>query len=258
MKALRTVFMSLVMLLLYAPIFVMIVFSFNSAKSTSIFKGFSVRWYKELFLYNSNLIDALKNTLLLAVISAVIATVLGTVAAVGIAKMRKKWLKSAVMTATNIPMMNPDVVTGISMMLMFVSVGKLLSLTSSVNFFTILFDDFFNENMKLFTFEGCFISFRIFLTHFKENIRTGALHSFRNLIRHLGSRSTFLLRVLKYMHLVEVYSFQILYCFSKFFLCFSSEANDYIGCKSRSVEVATDSVAGFDKFFNGIFTVHSF
>lgn len=138
MKALRTVFMSLVMLLLYAPIFVMIVFSFNSAKSTSIFKGFSVRWYKELFLYNSNLIDALKNTLLLAVISAVIATVLGTVAAVGIAKMRKKWLKSAVMTATNIPMMNPDVVTGISMMLMFVSVGKLLSLTSSVNFFTIL------------------------------------------------------------------------------------------------------------------------
>ena len=88
MKALRTVFMSLVMLLLYAPIFVMIVFSFNSAKSTSIFKGFSVRWYKELFLYNSSLIDALKNTLLLAVISAVIATVLGTVAAVGIAKMR--------------------------------------------------------------------------------------------------------------------------------------------------------------------------
>lgn len=138
MKTLRRLFVSIVMLLLYAPILVMIVFSFNSVKSTSIFKGFSFRWYEELFLYNSDLIEALKNTLILAIISSIIATILGTVAALGIMKMKRKWVQSTVMSVTNIPLMNPEVVTGISMMLMFVFIGKMLGSVNSVNFFTIL------------------------------------------------------------------------------------------------------------------------
>ena len=138
MKTLRSIFIAIILLLLYAPIFVMILFSFNSANSTSIFEGFSLRWYENLFLYGGDLLLALRNTLILAVLSSVIATVLGTVTAVGISKMRKKWLKSTVMSVTNIPLMNPEVVTGISLMLMFVFVGKMLSIANSVNFFTIL------------------------------------------------------------------------------------------------------------------------
>lgn len=138
MKAVRTVFLTAVMLILYAPILVMIVFSFNSANSTSIFEGFSLRWYENLFLYGGDLFGALRNTLILAVLSSVISTVLGTVTAVGIVKLRKKWLQSTVMSVTNIPLMNPEVVTGISMMLMFIFVGKMLGLANSVNFFTIL------------------------------------------------------------------------------------------------------------------------
>ncbi len=138
MKTLRKIFIGAVMFLLYAPIFVMIVFSFNSANSTSVFEEFSLRWYKNLFLYGGDLFDALRNTLVLALVSSAIATVLGTVTAVGIMKLRSKWVKSALMSVTNIPLMNPEVVTGISMMLMFVFIGRLLNLAESVNFFTIL------------------------------------------------------------------------------------------------------------------------
>ncbi len=138
MKTLRHVFLGAVLLLLYAPIFVMIVFSFNSANSTSIFEGFSLRWYENLFLYGGDLFDALRNTLTLALLSSVVSTVLGTVTAVGIFKMRSKYLKSTVMSVTNIPMMNPEVVTGISMMLMFVFIGRILNVANSVNFATIL------------------------------------------------------------------------------------------------------------------------
>lgn len=138
MKAIRGIFIGLVLLLLYAPIVVMIVFSFNSANSTSIFEGFSLRWYQDLFMYGGDLLGALRNTLILAVLSSVISTSLGTVAAVGIMKMKKQWVKRSVMSVTNIPLMNPEVVTGISMMLMFVFVGQMLNLANSVNFFTIL------------------------------------------------------------------------------------------------------------------------
>lgn len=138
MKAVRTVFLAVIMLILYAPILVMIVFSFNSANSTSIFEGFSLRWYENLFLYGGDMFGALRNSLILAVFSSVVATVLGTVTAVGIVKLKKKWLQSTVMSVTNIPLMNPEVVTGISMMLMFIFIGKMLGLTNSVNFVTIL------------------------------------------------------------------------------------------------------------------------
>ncbi|MBQ4155993.1 MAG: extracellular solute-binding protein, partial [Clostridia bacterium] len=122
---------------LYAPIAVMVFFSFNSSTSTYVFDGFSLKWYKELF-NSSTTVTALKNTLLLAVLSAIIATVFGTIAAVGIYNMRSKALKQTVMGVTNIPMMNPDVVTGVSLMLLFVFIGRILALSNSLSFYTLL------------------------------------------------------------------------------------------------------------------------
>ncbi len=137
MKALGRTFTFLIYLFLYAPLFVMVFFSFNESKSTSVFSGFSLKWYAQLFS-DSDTMTALRNTLVLALASAVIATILGTVAAVGIYRMRIKWVKGAVMNVTNIPMMNPDIVTGVSLMLLFVFAGKLLGSGNSLSFATLL------------------------------------------------------------------------------------------------------------------------
>lgn len=122
---------------LFAPIAVLIVFSFNSAKSTVNMSGFSLRWYKNLFEDEATL-GALRNSIVLAIASSAASTLLGTAAAYGINKMRKKYLKSTLMTVTNIPMMNPDIITGISLMLMFVFVGTMLKLSESLSFWTML------------------------------------------------------------------------------------------------------------------------
>lgn len=137
MKTLSRIYITLIMVFLYAPIAVMVLFSFNSSPSTAVFEGFSLHWYSELFR-NSSVLNALGNTLLLAFLSALISTVLGSCAAVGIFSYRKKWTRSLVMSVTNIPMMNPDIVTGISMMLLFVFLGRLLALRSSLSFGTLL------------------------------------------------------------------------------------------------------------------------
>lgn len=137
MKILSKVYIGLIMFFLYAPIAVMVVFSFNSSNSTAVFDGFSLKWYGELFA-NDTVTTALINTLVLALSSAVVATILGSAAAVGIHSYRHRVTKSAVMTVTNIPMMNPDIVTGISMMLLFVFFGRMLALRNSLNFFTLL------------------------------------------------------------------------------------------------------------------------
>ncbi|MBO5755947.1 MAG: ABC transporter permease, partial [Clostridia bacterium] len=115
MKWLSRSYMGLIYLLLYVPIVVLMLFSFNSGDSTSVFEGFSFRWYAELFK-KPDLFEALKNSLLLALSSAAIATLIGTAAAVGLAKMRNHLAKTAIRSVTDIPMMNPDIVTGISMM----------------------------------------------------------------------------------------------------------------------------------------------
>lgn len=130
-------YMALVFIFLYAPMIVMMVFSFNSSESTYIFEGFSLMWYEKLFHDNATM-NALKNTVILAVVSAFISTVLGTMAAVGINSMRNKYIKSGVMTVTNIPMTNPDIVTGISMMLLFVFAGTVLNKKDVLGFETIL------------------------------------------------------------------------------------------------------------------------
>lgn len=131
--------MGLVYLFLYAPLLVMVWFSFNSGKSTSVFDGFSFRWYKALFNGSGEIIECLENSLLLAILSGVIATVLGTVAALGIYKLGKKRSASLLLAVNNIPMMNPDIVTGVSLMMLFVFVGTAIgSQQDKVNFFTLL------------------------------------------------------------------------------------------------------------------------
>ncbi|MBQ7837562.1 MAG: ABC transporter permease [Clostridia bacterium] len=137
MKIASKIYAGLVFAFLYAPIFVMILFSFNTTTSTSVFSGFSLQWYKSLFEDEATL-RALYNTIILAVSSSVIATVLGTAAAVGIDKMRKGPLRSGLMATTNIPMMNPEIVTGISMMLLFVFVGRIVSDDAVLGFGTLL------------------------------------------------------------------------------------------------------------------------
>lgn len=137
MKTLSRIYTALILVFLYAPLAVMVFFSFNQARSTSVFGGFSLKWYAELF-HDSATVTALQNTLLLAVLSAVIATLLGTLTAVGIFQMKRKWLRSSMMTVTNIPMMNPEIVTGISMMLLFVFVGRMVGSSSALGFGTML------------------------------------------------------------------------------------------------------------------------
>ncbi len=137
MKKFSKVYIALILAFLFAPIAVLVVFSFNSGASTSVFEGFSLKWYAELFK-NNEILNALKNSLILAVSSSAIATVMGTAAAFGIHHMKNKWLKSSVMTATNIPMMNPEIITGISLMFLFVFVGTFLGLGTKLNFWTML------------------------------------------------------------------------------------------------------------------------
>lgn len=136
-SALSRFYIVLVFIFLYAPMVVMTVFSFNGSESTYILDGFSLQWYSHLFR-DSMTMNALKNTVILAVISSAISTLLGSAAAVGIYNMKNKFLKSSVMTATNIPMMNPEIVTGISMMLLFVFAGALMNRANVLGFATIL------------------------------------------------------------------------------------------------------------------------
>ncbi len=137
MKALSRIYIALIFTLLYIPILVLILFSFNSTGNTGGFTGFSLYWYRELFSSPATF-TALKNTLVLAVSAAVISTLIGTAAAVGIGKFKNRAVKGTVLLLTNVPMMNPDIVTGISMMLLFVFVGTLLNSEENLGFATIL------------------------------------------------------------------------------------------------------------------------
>ena len=118
LKTLSKVYMGLVLMFLYVPIFVLIVFSFNETKSRSVFSGFTLDWYAKLFR-NEVIISSLMNTIIIAVIASIAATLLGTLAAIGINSMRKV-PKAIVMNITNMPIVNPEIVTGVSLMLLFV------------------------------------------------------------------------------------------------------------------------------------------
>ena len=137
MKPAAKVYTALIMIFLFAPIAILLIFSFNSAKSLSVMQGFSLYWYRELFR-DAETLGAVRNTLVLAIAASLISTAMGTAAAVGIYRLRSKALRAAYDTVTNIPMINPDIITGISLMLMFVFVGRLFGLATSLNFWTML------------------------------------------------------------------------------------------------------------------------
>lgn len=124
----------LVFLFLYLPIAVLIVFSFNDSKSRTVWSGFSLHWYEELF-HDEEILSAFSTTITVSVLAAVIATVLGTAAAIGFHSMKRK-PRHLLMTINNIPMTNADIITGVSLMLLFVFTGNLLGF--SLGFGTLL------------------------------------------------------------------------------------------------------------------------
>ena len=134
-KIFSKVYVAFIFLFLYAPIIVLIVFSFNNSKSRSVWNGFTLKWYLELFK-DQSIIHAFFITLLVAILASIIATVLGTLAAIGFNNM-KKAPRKFYMQVNNIPMLNPEIVTGVSLMLLFVYIGRVLG-GMELNFFTLL------------------------------------------------------------------------------------------------------------------------
>lgn len=123
-KFLSKLFLYIVLLFLYIPIFVLIVFSFNESKSRANFTGFSLKWYSKL-LHNETILTSLLNTILIALAAAALATILGTAAAIGINNM-KKVSKAAVMNITYIPVVNPEIIMGVSLMLLFKGMSSII------------------------------------------------------------------------------------------------------------------------------------
>lgn len=121
-------YVGLILVFLYAPIIILILLSFNDSKSRAKWGGFTLRWYKELFK-NESIMNALYTTLIIALLSALIATIIGTAAALAINSM-KKTPRTIMIAITNIPMLNADIVTGISLMLLFVALRFTLGFTS--------------------------------------------------------------------------------------------------------------------------------
>jgi spermidine/putrescine transport system permease protein len=122
MRTLSKIYNGLIFTFLYAPIVVLIVYSFNDSKNRVQWGGFTLNWYKDLFS-NELILESLLVTLQIAVLAALISTVIGTMAAVGIFNMNGR-LRRAMESLNNIPMVNPEIVTGISMMLMFVAIYR--------------------------------------------------------------------------------------------------------------------------------------
>lgn len=137
-------FMALCFLFLYAPILVLIVFSFNDSKSKAVWAGFTLDWYAELF-QNEMILGALWTTLAVSALAAVLATIMGTAAAIGFYNMRRR-SRSICMTINSIPLTNADIITGVSMMLLFLlavdawngSLGQLLGLRLNLGFWSLL------------------------------------------------------------------------------------------------------------------------
>ena len=126
----------LVFIFLYIPMIVLAVASFNTGTDIASFKGFTLRQYANLFR-DGTLLTLLRNSVIIALLATLISTVVGTMAAVGIHSMKGR-LRSAVMTITNIPMTNPDIVTGVALALLFAFAGTVLKTNSVLGFWTLL------------------------------------------------------------------------------------------------------------------------
>lgn len=117
-KFIKKFYLAIIFIFLYAPIVTLMVFSFNDSKSMGKWNGFTFKWYGEL-IHNDSLMEALYYTILIAVIASVIATIVGTITAIGINNMRGK-KKSLLLNVNNLPIINPDIVTGVALMSLFI------------------------------------------------------------------------------------------------------------------------------------------
>ena len=138
-KALQRIYLVFIFVLLYAPILTLIILSFNASKTRAKWGGWTAKWYVSLF-QNSAIMDALYNTLIIAVLSAAIATLLGLTAALSLNSMRRR-SRTIVLGVINIPMLNAEIVTGITLMLVFIALGNFLSqfgYTIQFGFWTVL------------------------------------------------------------------------------------------------------------------------
>ena len=137
MKHVNRLLTVLIFIFLYIPMIVLIVASFNTGKDITEFEGFTLMQYVEVFRDRS-LLKLLGNSLIISILASALATVFGTFSAVGITRLKPR-MRKAVMGLTNIPMTNPDIVTGISLSLLFVFVGsKMLGQRNSLTFWTLL------------------------------------------------------------------------------------------------------------------------
>lgn len=137
LKAAESVYLYLIFMFLYIPIAVLMIFSFNKAKSRGVWGGFSLKWYVEM-LSDTQLLSALKNTIIIGILSAVIACIIGTAAAIGIHGFRNKKMRNFINSVTNIPMVSSELVIGVSMMLLFIALdiprGMLTMLLAHITF----------------------------------------------------------------------------------------------------------------------------
>ena len=118
---LQRIYVTLIFIFLYAPIVTLIVLSFNASKTRAKWGGFTTKWYTSLF-QNEAIMNALANTLLIAFAASIVSTLIGTIACIAIMNLKKR-SRAIVMGITNIPMLNAEIVTGISLMLLFISMG---------------------------------------------------------------------------------------------------------------------------------------
>ena len=117
-KLIYKIYMSLAFFFLYSPLLVLIIFSFNESKSRNVWSGFSLKWYLKLFS-DKEILRAIFNTIVVAAVASILATIIGTIACLGILKLNKL-KKKLIMSINNIPIVNPEIVTGVGLMLLFV------------------------------------------------------------------------------------------------------------------------------------------
>lgn len=129
-KITSNVYLSAIFVFLYAPIFAMILFSFNDSKSMAKWQGFTFKWYQEL-MHNEAILSALRTTILVAVVASIAATIIGTLSAIGIHKM-KGAKKSVLLNINYLPVLNPDIVTAIGLMSLFIFLNLDLGLGTMI------------------------------------------------------------------------------------------------------------------------------
>ncbi len=135
-RVFSSMYLVLILLFIYLPIVYLVLFSFNAGKSPTSFSGFSLRWYEGMFR-DRTMLESIYVTLIVAVISTVVSTVVGTVAAIGLSK-AKRLIRTVVLEVNNLPVLNPDIVTAIGLMLLFMSIklqpGMLTLILSHISF----------------------------------------------------------------------------------------------------------------------------